>query len=347
MKRWLRRIVIAAALVAVVLGIFFEGLTRVGRGHLSGEPFYEGRPASYWADEIAQWETQDAPWTTRTYQRRPIWPGWVERMLPEPRWPPLLDGDPDGLAVLQALRQHPSDEVQDWARIGIERIDDGERGPCKFYHPSVIVTAQLYEVDDAFYQEVAKAKWRSLADLEKMDRIWLDGVEKKQTGASLFDLLGKERLLLEAKKIKIENNQEAGLLSATKQINCLPSPAQLRKGEKAPQTIAVGVTVRAQVQVSSDRRFVRVTFIEKGTDVEGIDKVSVQLDGKGAVAEIACVKESTIAMMRSIPDGGSLLLPLQYRPDGAKEKGRCLVVRIEARIYIAAEERLLLGESGK
>jgi hypothetical protein len=349
MKRWLRRIVIAAALIAVVVGASFEGVTHIGRGRLYGEPFYEGRPASFWANEIERWETQDATWATQTYTRRPTWPRWVERMIPEPRWPRLLDGDPDGLAVLQALGKHPSSAVKDWARIGIERIDNGERGPCKIKHPSVIVTAQLYEVDEAFYKEVGKAKWLSMADFEKMERILLNGPEEKQAGESLLDLLGKQKPLLAAKEIKIENNQEGRLLSSTKEFNCLPSPAQLRKGQKGPQTIEEGMTLRARVQVSSDWRFVRMTFIEKGTLLEGIDKVSVVLDEKGAqaVAEIASLTESTFSTMRNLPDGVTLLLPLQYRPGSAKEKGRWLVARIEPRIYTEAEERQLRGEPDK
>jgi hypothetical protein len=351
MKRWLRRVVIGAALIAVAVGTSFEGVTRVGRGRLYGEPFYEGRPASYWAIEIERWETQDPTWGTQTYKRRPTWPRWVERMIPEPCWPRLLDGDPDGLAVLQALRKHPSSEVQNWGRIGIERIDNGERGPCKIYHPSVIVTAQLYEVDETFHKEVAKGKWLSMADFEKLERIFLglDPPEKMHTGESSLDLLGKQKPLLAAKEIKIENNQEGSLLSSTKEINCLPSPAQLRKGQTGPQMIEEGMTLRARVQVSFDRRFVRMTFIEKGAQLEGIDKVSVVLDEKGAqaVAEVAFLKESTFSTMRNLPDGGTLLLPLQYRRGSANEKERWLVARIEPRIYIAAEERRIRGEPDK
>jgi len=335
----------------------FEFTTHIGRGRLFGDPFYEGRPVSYWADEIERWESQNASWETKTYERRPIWPRWFDRMLPAPTWPRLLDGDPAGLPVLEALRKHPSNEVQDWARIGIERIDNDERGPYKIKHPSVIVTAQLYEVDEAFYKEVAKAGWLSMADLEKMGRIFVDGSETNQAAESLFDLLGKQKLLLSVKDIKIEAGKEESLLASTKSINGLPSPAQLRKGQKGPQKIDIGVTLRASVQVSAERRLVRVRFIEKGSELEGIDKVPLVLDQKGAplldekgaeaVAEIACVKESTLSVLRSVPDGGSLLLPMQYRPRTTKEKGRWLVAMIELRIRIEAEERRLRGEADK
>jgi hypothetical protein len=353
MKRWLRRIVIAAALIAVVAGVLFECATRVGRGWLFGEPFYEGRPASYWASEIERWETQAPAWKMlRNYERRPALPRWVERMFHDSRWPSLLDGDPDGLAVLQALRKHPSSEVQDWARIGVERIDNGERGPSKINHPAVIVTAQLYEVDEEFYKEVAKAKFRSTADLEEMERAFLDRVERPEQppdAESLFDRLGKQKLLLADQKIKLEYGQEGLLISLTKEINCLPRPDQLRKGQKGPQTIDVGMCLRVQAQISRDRRFVRMKFIEKDSQLDGIEKTQVLVDNDGteAVAEIPYLRVSTLSTMRNVPDGGSWLLPLQYRPDSAKEKDRWFVARVSLRIHIEEEERAIRAQGAK
>jgi hypothetical protein len=350
MKRWRRRILIAAALVAVAGVVLFEISTHIGRGWLFNEPFYDGRPASYWADEIERWETQDPTWQfLQRYTRRPPSPRWLERFLPEPAWPKLLDGDPDGLPVLQALRKHPSSDIQDWARIGIERIDNDERGPYKFNHPSVILTAQLYEVDEAFHNELVKAKWLSLAELEKMERILMDGGAKPRTGESLLELPGKQKLLVSVKDIKIDMNKEGMLLSSTTERHCLPSPAQMRKGQKGPQKIEEGMALRARVEISADRRCVRVRFTEKSWEVEGIDKIRVLLDNNGTegIAEVASVKEATLSLDRSIPDGGTFLLPLQYRPAAAKEKGRWLAARVEARIYIEAEERMMRGEPDK
>ena len=149
MKRWSRRTLVTAALLAIVCAIVFEAVTDVGRGWLGGEPFYRGRPASYWAAEIECWTSTDPDWRTQTYVRRSVSPRWLGRLLPQPQWPGLLDGDRDGLAVLQALSNHPSAEVRDWARIGLERLDTAERGPVKIKHPSVILTARLFEADEA------------------------------------------------------------------------------------------------------------------------------------------------------------------------------------------------------
>jgi hypothetical protein len=253
------------------------------------------------------------------------------------------------VAVLQALRNYPSAEVQDWAQIGIERIENNERGPIKIKHPSVIVTAELYEVDEAFFKELARAKWHSQADYEEMERSILDHPEKAQTGVSLFERLAKQKLLLASKEVKTELNQERVLLSLIRESTCLPSPAQRRKGQNDPQKIDEGVALRSQVQLSADLRFLRVTFIEKSWELEGIEKVAVVLDAKGTetLAEIASVKETTVSASRTIPDGGTLLLPMQYRPTDAREKGRFLVAVIAPRIYIEAEERQRQGQPAK
>jgi hypothetical protein len=134
-RRWPWLLLVA--LVGVALAVYFEPSHCV-RGWLWGEAFFDGRPTSFWADEIQQWECvyQDSGnfKLNMDYKRRRVrWPKVVERFLREPTtlWPRLLDGDAEGMPVLDELRQHSSAEVRDWARIGIERIDNRERGPRK------------------------------------------------------------------------------------------------------------------------------------------------------------------------------------------------------------------------
>ncbi len=342
MSRWRRRTLVAAALLAIVCAIVFEALTHVGRGWLEGEPFYRGRPASYWAAEIECWTSTDPDWLRiQTYVRRPASPRWLGGLLPQPQWPGLLDGDRDGLAVLQALSNHPSAEVRDWARIGIERLDNAERGPVKINHPSVILTAQLFEVDEALYSKVAEQKWVSMDEWAKFEQISLDGSEKQKAEESLFELVAKEKPLRPAEEIKIDDGKEATLLSLTDEIQCLPSPMQRRTGQTEPQKVSVGLVLDTHVQVTADARFVRLQLTEKSREIEGIDRVPVMLDSSGTetAAEIACVKEATFSIPRTIPDGGTLLLRVQHRPEATRKKNRWLVLEIVPRIYIEEEER--------
>lgn len=209
----------------------------------------------------------------------------------------------------------------------------------------VIAQAQLYEVDETFARKLAKAKWRSKADLGELERQILAAPKKQQAGEQLFTLLAKHKPLRTGKKINLVLGQEKVLLSWTRMRNLLPSPEQLRQGQNGPQGIREGITLRARMEISPDRRYVRVKFTEESAEIEGVEKVSVPIGNQGgkADAEIASVKEVRGSLMRYIPDGGSLLLPLHYRPRAAREKGRWFVVKITPRIYIDAEERVIRG----
>ena len=228
----------------------------------------------------------------------------------------------------------------------VQAKEDENRQAKKAAKIYVIVTAQLYEVDDAFYKKLAKARWRSKEDLDELERIFLNPPEKRQPDApSEYVPLEKQKLLLTGKKINIAPGQESLVLVVSKTINCLQSPDQLRQGKKGLQTIQEGVSLRVHIQISLDRRFLRVKFMEKSLELEGIEKVKVVLGDKEkeVVGEVAFVKEAELSRVRDIPDGGTFLLPLQYRPRATRDKDRWLVAQLVPRIYIEAEERELRG----
>src|SRR5262245_38296714 len=202
----------------------------------------------------------------------------------------------------------------------------------------VILKARLYEIDEAFHNKLAKARWRSRADLEEMET-------KPPPDGSLFVLLAKQQPFLAGKEINIDPGKEGVLLTAIKPVNCSPTPDQLRQGKKGPQTIDEGFTLGAQVHISADRRFVRARFLEKSLQIEGIEKVKVVVDDKGteAVGEIVSAKEASLSQARYIPDGGRILLPLHYRPPAVWKNERWLVAEITPRIYIEEEERARRG----
>jgi hypothetical protein len=206
----------------------------------------------------------------------------------------------------------------------------------------VIMKARLYEVDEAFHNKLAKGKWLSKADLEELET-------KPRADGKLFALLAKQKPFQAGKEINIGPGKEGVLLTATKPIKCSPAPDQLRQGKKGPQTIDEGFTLSAQVHISADRRFVRARFLEKSLEIEGIEKVKVVVDEKGteAVGEVVSAKEASLSQARYIPDGGSILLPLHYRPPAVRKKGRWLVAEITPRIYIEEEERARRGKASR
>jgi hypothetical protein len=137
---WKRRRIWFAliALAGVALAVYFEP-THCVRGWLRGEAFFDGRPTSYWAEELERWQVDyggcEAGGCSAHYARRSVFPPWIERILPkrESEWPALLDGDPEAMPVLEELRSHPSHHVRYLADAGIDRTHTSERGPWFFW----------------------------------------------------------------------------------------------------------------------------------------------------------------------------------------------------------------------
>src|SRR4051794_28600212 len=55
------------------------------------------------------------------------------------------------------------------AAAGAQPKPDGNPNPNKGSELYVILKARLYEVDEAFHDKLAKARWRSQADLEELE----------------------------------------------------------------------------------------------------------------------------------------------------------------------------------
>jgi hypothetical protein len=214
--------------------------------------------------------------------------------------------------------------------------------PLKSSDHYVIMKARLYEVDEAFHNKLAKGKWLSKADLEELET-------KPPADGKLLAIRENQKPFLTGKAVNIDPGKEGVLLTATKPTNCLPPPDQLRQGKKGRQTIEEGFTLSAQVHIVADRRFVRAKFVEKSLEIEGIETVKVVVDNKGteAVGAIVSAKEANLSQVRYIPDGGSILLPLHYRPPAVRKNDRWLVAEITPRIYIEEEERARRGQAPK
>jgi hypothetical protein len=227
---------------------------------------------------------------------------------------------------------------------------------------SVIVQAQLHEVDDAFYTRLKKVK---RVPLEELERRFLEGEAPKD---DLFKILKTQKLMQAGEESKVQDGAEVLLLSRHAVIACLPTPEQVRKDlmpwsqpDSTQQTILQGVSFIGRIHVSPDRRSVRVKLSEKSAQVEEIHKVKVSprgfshriVDGLTAEgkleqkllppeqkdAEIAYVKESVHTRVLEIPDGGSILVAVNYRPSSLAAKNRWWVLSITPRIFIEEEER--------
>lgn len=206
----------------------------------------------------------------------------------------------------------------------------------RFNDVTVSVIAHLYEVEDGFYTKLKNAK---PVDWEEEERRLIEG--KPPLGEPLFKLLAKQQMILAGDEITVDDGLVANLLSRHHAVSLLPNREHLIQGEKQRQAILEGVAFVAGMRVSPDRRCVRVQLAEKATEVQQIKKVKVVVDNKGTEvdAEIPFLKETTHQQEFEIPDGGSYLVPVHYRPRSVQEKNRWWVLSITPRIIIEEEEQ--------
>jgi hypothetical protein len=150
MNRGLRLLIVGIEAVIVLAVIYFEPSYCV-RGILWREAFFDGKPTSYWRDELNQWEVTkeySISWlgySETVYHRNPTRiEAFRERWFPaaqiEPipdadldlllkallaqttarrNGPPLLRGGDDAIPVLQALLEDPSPRIRLFAQIGL------------------------------------------------------------------------------------------------------------------------------------------------------------------------------------------------------------------------------------
>jgi hypothetical protein len=204
----------------------------------------------------------------------------------------------------------------------------------------VIVQANLYEVDQATYTRVASARRLTSEELEKLERQFLAGAAPKD--GSLWQRLDRQKPLLAGEEVKIDNGVEAEVVSRLRVVLCPTGASRPREGDKDCRAVLEGVSFVAGVRVSPDRRYVWLKLTEKATELKGINKVKVPgPTGKDVDVAVPVLDEDVHSRAVIIPDGGSELAPVHYRPASAREKGRWWVLRLTPRIYIEEEERAI------
>jgi hypothetical protein len=170
---------VVPGIVIVAAFLVFEHQTRVLRGTLRGEPFYRGRPSSYWARVLGRYQairTASVPVvhvlpdgalhetleTSTVYLPcRSTWEIWIANQLPLAgkylmQQPLILNGESDALAVLQVLLEDENAMVRLMAARGLGALLDQAR-------PAVPALSQRLEDPDA---EVRKQVDIALLDIE-------------------------------------------------------------------------------------------------------------------------------------------------------------------------------------
>ncbi len=182
---------------------------------------------------------------------------------------------------------------------------------------SVAIRTELLEVDRLFYAAVKNAK---PVDVEEQEQKFL--LKKPLEGDELYKLLPKQKKAQPHHEIRVNNGEDAAPLSRAEARRCLPTPEQARKADKTPQVYFEGISFLAGVQVTADRRFTRLRLSEKSIQLGQIKKGTVLVDNAGTTVdtETPFLQEDSHTRVVEIPDGGSVLIPVVYRPGTLRER---------------------------
>ena len=208
----------------------------------------------------------------------------------------------------------------------------------RFSDISVMFDCELYEVDRAFHKKHVEPLFAGEKDADR--RLALP------VGDEVQGLLKKQTKPLQWSKRSFLVGREADVFALRTGFTYQAKP---KGGPRADtyRTAFHGVTFRARVGVSPDRRFVRLHLTQKATELVGIrqERVFDPLAEKRMTVEVPNLVTTTATAGVEVGDGALLLLPVKYRPPGAKNKDKVWVLFLHLRIVIAEEERALRNNS--
>jgi len=197
---------------------------------------------------------------------------------------------------------------------------------------AVVLHADLYEVDRAFYKKhveplfTSKGKKPFAVPVE-------DGMEAR--------LLKQTRPLKES-RVMIPSGKEGVFFSVRNGFTYL---ARARTPDRDEQAVTgtgfQGVTFRADVTVSADRRSLQLKMSQTATELREIVKKPVldpDTKKKEQVESPRLANSSTTGEVE-VEDGTALLLPVGYRSRIAKDNDRVWVLLLRPIIYIEEEEK--------
>lgn len=130
--------------------------------------------------------------------------------------------------------------------------------------------------------------------------------------------------------------QVQDLLNAIREGMLYPPPVSAL-GE--PNGLLHGVTFRASVKVSADRRFVEMAMSQDVTNLLSVKEFPF---GRDKVLVLPNLVSSSASATVRVADGQVLVLPVYYLPPSLKEKNRVYLLIVQPVIYIEAEEKELL-----
>jgi hypothetical protein len=193
---------------------------------------------------------------------------------------------------------------------------------------AVDLHGDLYELDRAVY--------------EKDLRPWL-GKGPQGLGSApaavieddVAALLKKRATHLRSGRARVAPGRAAPFLSARQAFTYLARPG-------VQDTAFHGLTLRAAVNVTGDRRRVRLALTQDVTELVEVrkrDAVDPETGNEVKVDDPDLVRTS-VTVRLEVDDGYNVLVPVRYLPQAVKDKDRVRVLLVRPEIWIEEEEKL-------
>ncbi len=198
---------------------------------------------------------------------------------------------------------------------------------------NVVMNARLYEVDRAFYiKHIAPLVAADKPSEEPGGIVSIDG--------PLFKRIARQKFLLESEDVKIRPTRKEIFISHQDAVRFTAGPKQ-GKEERAPLGTALpGVSFEVRPVLSMDRRFLRLHISQHVIHLVGIGKIKIvdPATGKDVEVESPNLRKTTESGTVQVPDGGAIVMPVTYRPQGKEYENK--VWLLVARPYIWIQEEV-------
>jgi hypothetical protein len=194
---------------------------------------------------------------------------------------------------------------------------------------AVVLECDCFEVDRKFYAREIEPLLPKAAQKPGLRQ----AVEVED---ALIELLRKKAADLKSTRQRVANNKEAALFSSRRAFTFTQKP-----GEQGHGIGFQGLSVRARVTITPDRREVRLKLTQQRTELLGLipQRGFNPANNQEVTLEIPNLANQTTTSTLQVGDGGTFLMPLSYQTPAAKAKDRVLLLLVRPTIYIAEEEK--------
>jgi hypothetical protein len=186
---------------------------------------------------------------------------------------------------------------------------------------SVVIDAELYEVDRAFAAKEIKPALGKGSDAGAIEEV-------------LADKLRNEGKLVQSNKTTLIDGQAASIFSLRHARSYLATPT----AEQPHKIVFHGFSCHAAVTVSPDRQFIKVKLTRTVTDLLDIKKQTVPDKDQETEIEVPKLKETSVAETMELSDGVHAVLTIPYLP-ATLAKDKVLILLLQPVIRIEEEER--------